>query len=253
MCLILFRFAPGTDLPLVVAANRDEAYARATAAATYWQDQPEILAGRDLEAGGSWLGVNKQGQFAALTNFRQAEVQAHQGPSRGELVAGFLANKKSAAEFMADVEARAEQYAGFNLLIGDQHELIYFSNRSNSPSRNLEPACYGLSNGLLDSQWPKIDMGKKRLQACIDSGCHAEDLQMILLDDAQYPLSSLPDTGVGEEIEQLLSPLFIKSEVYGTRSSSLVIHRDSEIEFHEFNYPGGNTKLTETRRFTLKL
>lgn len=240
MCLILFRFDPRAQNPLIVAANRDEAYARPSADADFWIDKPNILAGRDLEAGGTWLGVSKQGQFAALTNFREA-TPPNKGPSRGDLAANFLNSQLSPQAYLESLQATAQDYAGFNLLIGNQQELWYFSNRSGSPSR-LSPGVYGLSNGVLDCDWPKIQLGKKRLAACIDNGCHFEDLQTLLLDDYQYPDHELPDTGVGSDFERLLSPLFIRSEHYGTRTASIIRYSGEDIQFREINYPFGDTQ-----------
>ncbi|MCV6615568.1 MAG: NRDE family protein [Cellvibrionaceae bacterium] len=254
MCLILFRFAPGTELPLVVAANRDEAYARPTAKASFWGREQQILAGRDLQAGGSWLGVDRRGRFAAVTNFREGQARPHSGPSRGELVAGFLEGEQSAQAYMAELATQAGNYAGFNLLIGDANELWYFCNSEpGSQPRSLSPGYYGLSNGQLDCPWPKVTLGKKRLQACIDSGCHREDLQLILLDDSEHPPEHLPDTGVGAALEKLLSPLYIRSESYGTRSSSLVMLEPTQLRFDEYIYPNGDLEAQQHQHFKINL
>jgi len=245
MCLILFRFDPSNRYPLVVAANRDEAYARPTQTAHYWPDQPHIYAGRDLQAQGSWLGVNQQGQFAALTNFRDGQQTTHSGPSRGELVTEFLRQQQGGLDFLTKIRAKADQYQGFNLLIGDQHQLWHLSNRSHDLAiTELKPGYYGLSNHLLDSPWPKSEQGKLKLQHALNRP--QQDwpfaLQQLLLDEQSYPDTELPETGVSQEIERLLSPIFIRSEHYGTRSSSIVVmDRDrQELLFQELNYPLGD-------------
>lgn len=258
MCLILFRFEPNNRYPLVVAANRDEAYARPTLAADYWPDQPHIYAGRDLQAQGSWLGVNQQGQFAALTNFRDGQQAVHSGPSRGELVADFLRHQHSGVDFLTTLKHRAHLYQGFNLLIGDQQQLWHLSNRSHDLAiTELNPGYYGLSNHLLNSPWPKSEQGKLKLQHSLSKPRQdwPRALQQLLLDEQSYPDAQLPQTGVSQEIERLLSPIYIRSEHYGTRSSSIIImDKDQrELLFQELDYPHGDKTKQRLSQTTISI
>ncbi len=224
MCLIAFAWKVNPEYRLLVAANRDEFHARPTALAGYWADVPQILAGRDLEAGGTWLGVSREGRFAAVTNFREGQA----GPasrSRGELTTDFLRGEAEPMEYARALAGKGSSYSGYNLLVGDEESLVYCSNRGQQEPRLLEPGLYGLSNHLLDTPWPKVRKAKEGLGALLRSGAFGEeDLLRILADRHPAPVEDLPDTGVGEARERTLSPPFIISEVYGTRSSSLLWH-----------------------------
>lgn len=257
MCLILFRFDPSQPQPLVIAANRDEAYLRRSAAASHWTDSPTIYAGRDLEANGTWLGVNTRGQFAALTNFREGLSPSDGGVSRGELAADFLQGNSSAKNYMQNLQSRSNAYHGFNLLIGDQQELWYYSNRQGkgSPASQLTPGFYGLCNGLLNNPWPKVEQGKRQLQKTLQQpkSRWQEELRQLLLDQQAYPDPTLPDTGVGLEVERALSPIYIQSEHYGTRTSSIVIFEQQQLQFIEHNYPNGAVSQVSSSSHTLKI
>ena len=164
MCLILFALQQHKDYPLVVIANRDEYYARPTQAAHWWPDEPDVFAGRDLEAQGTWMGVNKNGRFAAVTNLRESGSSGPARLSRGKLTRDFLSGHESAEVFLKDIEATANDYAGFNLLVGDSSSLYFYSNR-NPGIRCIPPGIYGVSNGLFDEDWPKLYSGKQALAA----------------------------------------------------------------------------------------
>ena len=223
MCLIVFAWRPGHALPLIVAANRDEFYARPTQALTAWEDAPGVHAGRDLEAGGTWLGVGPQGRFAALTNIRDPGQPL--GPrSRGELVAGYLQGELGVEAYLDQVASRSKQYSGFNLLVGDERQLGYLHAREAAP-RLLEPGVYGLSNAGLDTPWPKLVKARRGLERLLDS---AEPQQLLtLLADAETASDGeLPETGVGLATEKLLSSVFIASQNYGTRASTVLIVDD---------------------------
>jgi len=225
MCVIFVAYKIHPDRPLLLLANRDEFYERATAPAGEWADSPNIFAGRDLVGGGTWLGITNNGRVAAVTNYR--EPGAPKGAtSRGLLVADFLKSELPASDYMRQVEARQNNYSGFNLFVGEFHaggsELFYFSNRGGAV-RQLEPGVYGLSNHLLDTPWPKVRRGTRRLGQLIR---HPDlEPQMffdILADDVLADDTDLPDTGVGYEIEKALSAIFIRTPGYGTRSSTVV-------------------------------
>ncbi|MGF6110935.1 NRDE family protein [Pseudomonas frederiksbergensis] len=220
MCLIVFAWRPGHAQPLIVAANRDEFYARPTQPLAQWAHAPHVHAGRDLEAGGTWLGIGANGRFAALTNIRDPRQPASR-TSRGELVAGFLSGEMSIDDYLSDVVARSAEYAGFNLLIGNTNELWHFNARD-SEAVMLAPGVYGLSNAGLDTPWPKVLKAKAALSELLDDPQPAA-LLAILADSAAAPLTDLPDTGVGLATETLLSSVFIASPTYGTRASTALI------------------------------
>ncbi|WP_286913078.1 MULTISPECIES: NRDE family protein [unclassified Pseudomonas] len=223
MCLIVFAWRPGHALPLIVAANRDEFYARPTQALAAWQDAPGVHAGRDLEAGGTWLGVGPQGRFAALTNIREPGQPL--GPrSRGELVAGFLQGELGVEAYLDQVASRSGQYSGFNLLVGDRDRLGYLHARDAAPQL-LEAGVYGLSNAGLDTPWPKLVKARTGLEGLLESA-QPQQLLALLADAEPAADSELPETGVGVATEKLLSSVFIASQNYGTRASTVLIVDD---------------------------
>lgn len=235
MCTILFSYRPGPGDRLVLLANRDEFYDRPTAPAGNWEDAPEIYAGRDLVAGGTWLGVTRSGRIAAVTNFRDPK-QKPGTLSRGNLVADFLRTDSAPRPYLEVVHQSASNYSGFNLLVGDifsADSLFYYSNRGEG-IRKLEYGLYGLSNHLLDTPWPKVSRGKMLFRELLEEGASDEQFLSILEDRTIAPDEELPDTGVGIEKERLLSPIFIKTPVYGTRSSTVVVFSgDGGIRFEE--------------------
>jgi len=176
MCLILLAWQVSTPHPLVVAANRDEFHARAAAPAAFWDDRPAILAGRDLEARGTWMGISRGGRFAAVTNYRGAR-EPRAAESRGALVSAFLANGQTPAEYVGEIQEKAAAYGGFNLLVSDGSELWWMSNRDGEP-RRLEAGIYGLANALLDS--PDVEPRKRRFAEAISSGAAVEPLFTVL-------------------------------------------------------------------------
>jgi uncharacterized protein with NRDE domain len=224
MCLVLVALDAHPDYSLIVAANRDEFYDRPTAAAGFWADAPSVLGGRDLQAGGTWLGVDRQGRFAAVTNYRQGERESGGSRSRGRLVSDFLKGSVGARDYMESVQNEAGHYNGFNLLVSDAGGLFYFSNRENRV-RALAPGVYGLSNHLLDTPWPKVVSTKSAFGALLSGGASelTTDLFRLLSDGARAADDLLPSTGVGREWERLLSSAFIASNEYGTRCSTVVL------------------------------
>lgn len=248
MCLIVFSYEQHPRYRLVFGANRDEFYERPTAQADFWEDAPDVLAGRDLQGGGTWMGVTRNGRFAALSNFRDPEREKPDAPTRGVLVANYLRGQDSAREYVDRVASSAGRYNGFNLVVGDHEEIYYFSNRG-SGIQLLEPGLYGLSNDLLDTPWPKVKRAKTRLADIAEGDdVDPEDLLRLLSDEESAPEGALPDTGVGPEWERVLSSIFITSRAYGTRSSSvLLIDREDHLTFVERTYTPDKT--SETRRF----
>jgi len=241
MCTLLLAFQAHAKYRLVLAANRDEFYERPTAAAGHWEDAPHLVAGRDLVHGGTWLGVTTAGRIAALTNFREPHAAGKNGPSRGNLVSGFLKQQVTAEDYFAGLAKEGELYNGFNLLLGDADALYCYSNRSAEIIR-IAPGIHGVSNHLMDTPWPKVVRGKQALaQVLAADQVSNEALFAILSDPSRAPDEQLPDTGVGLEMERLLSPIFIKSERYGTRSSTLLlVDNDGRASFVERSFePGG--------------
>ena len=250
MCLILTALDSHPDYFLVVAANRDEFYDRPTAAAGFWPERPGILGGRDLKAGGTWLGIDRTGRFAAVTNYRQGEREPTAPRSRGLLVSDYLESDISVRAHLERVERDAALYNGFNLIAGDARELFYFSNREGRP-RALGPGIYGLSNHLLDTAWPKVTSSKSALNALLRGGGSEliPNLFALLSDRGQAGDESLPSTGISLAWERLLSSAFVASKEYGTRSSTVVlVGRDGGVVFVERSFGPDGAPAGEVRR-----
>lgn len=238
MCLIVVGWHAHPDYPLVVAANRDEFYARPTAAAGRWPEAPQIIGGLDLEAGGTWLGITENGRFAAVTNVREPGM-AKGRLSRGALTRDFLLSEKSASDAIDAIDGSA--YSGFNLLLGDGEALYYHSNRDGKP-RALPPGIYGLSNHRLDSPWPKLLKARERFALALKKLPDESEFFAILADDEIVADHELPETGVSLDWERLLSAIFVRSENYGTRASTLLWRNThGEISLHERSFgPNGS-------------
>jgi uncharacterized protein with NRDE domain len=250
VCLILVAWRTHPGYPLVVAANRDEFFARRTASADFWADAPQVLAGRDLAAGGTWLGITKTGRFAALTNYRDPASHRPAAPSRGQLVAGFLRGDTGIDAHLDSLDPAA--YNGFNLLLGDGRRLVAYSNVSRE-KHELAPGVYGLSNALLDTPWPKVGVGKTALERALAALPDETALWRLLADDAIHPDAALPATGVPLEWERLLSAAFIKSPDYGTRCSTVVkVGSGGTATFDEQTWLPG-ARAGERRRFRFPL
>lgn len=222
----------------MVAANRDEFFARPTAPLAFLDRQNTILAGQDLQGGGTWLGISSQLRFAALTNYRESGCNLSDAPSRGEIVMRYLSSDINADEYIHSLAEHADCYNGFNLILGDNNEMYYYSNRGEGPEL-LTPGFYGLSNHLLDTPWPKVIRGKELLfprMVGIASKDTIDPMQLLgPLADCQRPSDEqLPATGIGLEWERLLSTVFIDGDAYGTRSSAVItVTDDGVIDFVE--------------------
>jgi uncharacterized protein with NRDE domain len=233
MCLIAIAWQVDPRFPLVVAANRDEWRERPTEGAHWWKDHPQILAGRDLRAGGTWMGVTKGGRFAAVTNFRDPSDRRSTALSRGTLVTEYLLDDKPPEEFLARLSPKASLFNGFNLVVGDRERLCYFGSREPSP-RAIEPGIHGLSNHLLDEPWPKVVRGRQAMQAALKGEDPAAQLFDMLSDREGAADAELPDTGVGIDWERRLAPPLIIGDDYGTRASTvLAISKGGSVNFEE--------------------
>ena len=248
MCLIVVAWRVSADYPLVVAANRDEVFDRPTAPASFWEDAQQVLGGRDLQAGGTWMGVTRGLRFAALTNIREPTKHDADARSRGLLVSEFLNGRRRPDTYLRTVARQGKQYNGFNLLAADPESLYYYSNRGDAP-RELPPGIYGLSNGMLDTPWPKLEAAKSFFARALRGLPDFEPCFDLLSDDETAPDDQLPDTGVGLDWERILSAIFVKSPVYGTRASTiLAVRADNSVRFVERRFgadasPAGGTDV----------
>jgi uncharacterized protein with NRDE domain len=236
MCLIALAWRAHPDYSLLVAANRDEWRERPAQAAHWWPDHPEVLAGRDLRAGGTWMGITRSGRFAAITNFRDPSDKRSTAPSRGGLVSGFLLGSEPAQAYLARLAPEAGRYNGFNLIVGDGRDLLYFGSRE-AEVRAIEPGVHGLSNHVLNEPWPKVVRARRAMQSALASQDPVQPLFEALSDRQGAPDAELPDTGVGREWERRLAAPLITGPDYGSRASTVLVVT-----------PGGNVALEELTR-----
>lgn len=252
MCLIFISLKEHSQYKLIVAANRDEFYNRKTAPADFWEDTPTILGGRDLEAGGTWLGVSRSGKISMITNYRDPKNIDPKAPSRGHLVSDYLSGRAAPEHYLRALEPHAKQYNGFNLIVGNTEEMWYLSNYRKGVER-LANGLHGLSNHLLNSPWPKVESGKKIMNEVLRQPFQARDLFAMLFNETIAADDVLPDTGVGLERERALSAMFIKSPGYGTRCSTIVlVDQQNNIFFAERVYDLTTFNFTE-KSFTFKV
>lgn len=218
MCLVVFSWQPGSPQPLLLLANRDEVHQRPSAPLAQWSDQPSVYAGRDLEAGGTWLGMAEQGRFATLTNIRDVSIPLGEH-SRGALVSDYLAAQQTPEAYLKAVAHDLPLYSGFNLLVGDTQSLWFIGTSAPRPVR-LAAGVYGLCNGSLDTPWPKLVRARSRFAEALNEPDQV--LFELMLDEQRAADDQLPDTGVGLAMERMLSSIFIRGERYGTRATSLL-------------------------------
>lgn len=250
MCLILLAIEQHPDLPLVVAANRDEFYARPTRDAAFWPEAPQLLAGQDLQQGGTWFGVTRAGRLAMVTNVRRPDDQRGSA-SRGQLVREFLLAGGSPEASLQQLLTRREEYPGFNLIAGTWDRLYFSSNRGQAQPKRLGPGVHGLSNASLDTPWPKVAGGCRDLAGLLEKVPAAElepALFALLADDHRAADDELPETGIGLEWERLLSARFIRSAAYGTRCSTLLtVDRQGRVRFVERSFVPGQAGFRDQR------
>jgi uncharacterized protein with NRDE domain len=235
MCLIAWNWAPASNTPLLLLANRDEFYAR-PAAPVHWWPGNMFLAGKDLQAGGTWLGISRSGRLAALTNYRGPDPLRTDSPSRGELVADFLGSDAGARPFLQQLAGRAKEYNPFNLLVFDGTKLMGLQSRDGRVIE-MEPGVGAVSNADFHTPWPKLARLRAGLRMQLDHGApNFEDLLALLHDRSTALASELPHTGISLELERLLSATFIASPGYGTRACSVIRLRQASAEFTEQSY-----------------
>lgn len=251
MCLLVFAWQSHSDFPLIFAGNRDELHARPSAGAGFWEDTPQILAGRDLQAGGTWLGVTTQGRFAVVTNYRDGLNPVSGRRSRGELTREFLQGEATPEEYAHDVQHHGDDYAGFSLLIGNHDALWYVSNRG-AAAQPVAPGIHGLSNHLLDTPWPKVARTTARLQLLVEQQhIPGSALLRLLADRTPAAADELPDTGIGVERERIVSAPFVVDQRYGTRCSTLIRLTADSIYFTERRFDRQGA-AEETRHFRVE-
>ena len=239
MCLAILAIDVKTDWPLIVVANRDEYHDRAAAPLKPWHQHPNVLAGQDLQAGGTWLGITNSGRFSLLTNYRDPRQRRPQAPSRGRLVEDFLKTHLSAAAYLQTIEPTAKTYNGFNLIVADGANLHYSGNQAKPFKQSLTAGVYGLSNALLDTPWPKTHRTREAVAALLAEpfAPDAEQLTALMRDRTAVPDDALPDTGMGLVRERLLATPFIVSPEYGTRCTTVVMrHRNGNQWAQEATY-----------------
>jgi uncharacterized protein with NRDE domain len=242
MCLILVVWRGHPQYPCLIAANRDEFHSRAAEPAHWWHDRPQILAGRDLVAGGTWLGITRTGRFAALTNYRSPQHRRTDVPSRGSLVTDALESQGTALDDLGGLQRVGTGYNGFNLIFSDGQRLAVHESVPRA-GRVLAPGIYGLSNHVLDTPWPKVERAKARLKALLDQTIDPLSVLELLRDDRPARDEDLPGTGMSLEWERLLSSAFIRGGDYGTRCSTVIrIDQGGKVYFDEWTWDASGSE-----------
>jgi uncharacterized protein with NRDE domain len=257
MCLAVVAWHVHPDFPLVLAANRDEFYARSTRPASWWGQSVSLLAGRDEEAGGTWLGVTRGGRLALLTNVRAPSERNAHAPSRGAIAVGALQSRQPAGDWLREQAPRMGAYNGFNLLLaepppgrGGTPSLLYYTNRRDHGPRPLEPGIYGLSNAFLDTPWPKVVRAVSGFACALASRVDADSLLTLMADRRPVRDAELPSTGVPLEWERALAPVQIRAHGYGTRSTTVVtLRRDGVVNFLERSFDPESPQIHRDRHF----
>ena len=250
MCLAVLAYKHHPDYSLILSTNRDEFYARPTAPADWWEDHNDILAGRDIEKGGTWMGITRNGRYALVTNYREYPPEKQYTTSRGSLVTDYLKSDVTPAGYGKTLMDEGDQYDGFNLIWGDTNSLHYYSNRG-PKLQEIQPGIYGLSNHLLNTPWPKLKKAKLAFASALyrSGSIDHSEMHSILQDTTPAPEEELPNTGMDKEWERALSPCFIETPNYGTRTTTtLFIAKDGTVNFNEHTHA---TNQKKTHSFQL--
>ncbi len=249
MCLLALAWQAHPDQQLVFAGNRDEFHQRPARPAAWWPEAPAVMAGRDLQGGGTWLGAGRDGRFAVVTNFREPATETGTAsPSRGALVSEFLTADVPARDYALSLEVRKDDYPGFNLLVADAHGLHYVTNRA-SGQLDLPAGIYALSNSTLNTPWPKVARLRTGFTRALDGALAVDGLLSLLADRRPAAEEDLPDTGIGRDFERLLSPAFIVSPVYGTRCTTVyLLSRTGAAVFVERSFGPDGEATGEVRQ-----
>jgi uncharacterized protein with NRDE domain len=252
MCLIAFAYQVHPDYPLILAANRDEFYERPTTAAHFWKEEeaPQLLAGKDLEAGGTWMGVHTSRKWAALTNYRDPSITRENPPSRGSIIPEYLLSPHDAAEYVQTLRSHSNHFMGFNVLLGDLDQLFHYSN-THKIITPVKAGIHGVSNATLNTSWPKLDWAKSQLEKNIlTNQLEPNDFFSWLTNNEEAEDALLPETGIPYKWEKAVSSVFIKTESYGTRCSTiLLIDKEGSIQFTERRYVPQSSQIKEEHTF----
>ena len=259
MCLFLFAWKMHPKYSLIAVANRDEYHDRPSLPIERWTDHPQVIAGRDLKHYGTWMGVTDSGKWSVVTNFREASDKDNVKNSRGDLTKKFLIGNQTPHAYASSIFSSLDSYNGFNLLAGDTSSIHYISNRQplteSKTSAIRKPGIYGLSNHLLNTNWPKVSEGKKALQRLISRHEAIEFATIVdLMSNREKPSDrELPMTGVPMDLERTLSPMFIKTPNYGTRATSMLLANEdgSKIQFSEATFNADGNQITN-KSFVIK-
>lgn len=252
MCLIVFAYKVD-QTPFLLAGNRDEFYSRPTKEAQFWETKPDILAGKDLKAGGTWMGITKKGRFAALTNYRDMNQIKENAPSRGHIVSDFLESDIDTESYLESLGKKGHQYNGFNLIAGYVDNLYYYTNQKDGFIK-LKPGYYSISNAFLQTEWPKTKDALQEFKQLLKQGAEDEKFFDMLANPKTYPLDELPATGLSDELEKAVSAIFIQTEDYGSRCSTVIeTKNDSEISFSERTYIKGTNKEKKTVNYEFEI
>ena len=254
MCIVLLAYKIHPQFPLIVLTNRDEFYDRESQPSGFWEDYPYLLAGKDIEGKGTWLGITKCGRFAVITNYRDPHRMKKDAPTRGFIALDYLVGSQETPDYLDRLGQMESVHNGFNLIFGNIEHLHYYSNIKNRASK-LNPGIYGLSNHFLDTPWPKVKKGKRLLEDILekDPSINFKKLLDILFDDQKAKPYDLPETGIGSEFEHLLSSIFIKSETYGTKASTVIrVDREKNVFFNELSFQSADDPGTE-RQFNFRI
>lgn len=256
MCIVNFHFQNHSKYKLIVVANRDEFYERPTKPAHYWEDEPYILAGRDLQQMGTWLGISKEGRFAAITNYRDPSLPETGRYSRGEIIRNFLTKDIEPESFVKKLKKDRENYGGYNVILGDVNALYHYNNILDE-SKDFNAGTHSLSNHSLDTPWPKVLKAKTKLNEYVQTNqenVNIDTLFNLVADRSMAKDEELPHTGVGLQMERVLSPIFVKIPNYGTRSSTVVlVDKQNHVTFVERTFQEGEFQFDKKYEFKINV
>ncbi len=249
MCILFIARHQHPHYPLIIAANRDEYHARPSRPMHWWEDPPHLFAGRDLTAGGSWLGINTTGRFSAVTNLRSSTTQRPNARSRGELVVNSLTLAWDASHFHNFLQTHQQAYNPFNLVYGDEKNLLVWGYGDKAP-RPLESGFHSISNSPLETVWPKMSRGVQEMSRYIQTNptLETEALLPMMLDTTPTPDAQLPDSGLDQERERQLSPIFIQGAEYGTRTTTILLFRPNAVQVAEYLH-GSKSPCLSARQY----
>ena len=255
MCLITFRIAQHPTYKLVLAANRDEAYARPTEAANFWKSQPTLLAGKDLEANGTWLGITKEGKIAAITNCHDGDFEEAipaKKKSRGKIVTDYLASPLSPEDFLNELIEEKDAYLPFNVLLGTVDQLFHFNSLEQSFTP-LKPGTHSISNATLNTPWPKVRRTKEQInKLASEKDAYMESLFQMMMDETPAPDDQLPNTPLPLDLNRKVSAPFIKTDEFGTRCTTLIlVDQENNVTFVERTYDHTQNYVDRTFEFTI--